>query len=75
MMGNRTLDLIADLVQTTVRPVKEERPAFDLLRYKERVGEVRAYQRDVNRHRFREALDVTTDLDKNKIKLLELIQS
>ena len=70
MRGRRTRFLRLDLVHTTVRPVRDERPALDRFLYNDRVGEALSYQRDVNFSNFLEALEVGRALVKNKINLL-----
>ena len=49
----------ADLVQTTVRPVREDRPAFDLRRYDSPLGTDLSYHLEVQIRMLREALEVT----------------
>jgi hypothetical protein len=49
----------ADLVQTIVRPVREDRPAFDLRRYDSPLGTDLSYHLEVQIRMLREALEVT----------------
>ena len=58
---------MADLVQTTTRPDREERPALDFFRKESGLGTLRSYHFDDQLITFREALDVTCSFFKNKI--------
>ena len=57
----------ADLVQTTTRPEREERPALDFFRKESDLGVLRSYHFDDQLIIPLEALDVTCSFFKNKI--------
>lgn len=63
----------ACLVQTIIRPVRDERPALDFFRNVNWRGDRRWYHLEVNVHKFREAFDVTDFRLRNKIKFYGLV--